>query len=269
MIIELFGAPGSGKTTFARALAARLREHGQRADLVISYRPAERLPNGDSRAGSQPPHQSAAVVSRVTRPLVEMLTLARHPVVNSHSVATALNLIRLVPPKKMIWSIRLSQYISRLSHSWNQARKVGHVVLFDQAYIQAICSLATVSLDIDDSLLELALDYVPKPDLVVFLHAPLEILSARLRERHRKQGPIERMLELGVEHTLESKYIIDRVHELVCARGQPIATASSIEAQSLNESVARIERLVLREPAIQVQGFHDECRVQEREHGDA
>jgi hypothetical protein len=209
------------------------------------------------------------VVRRVTRPLVEMLTLARHPVVNSQNVATALNLIRLVPPKKVLWSIRLSQYISRLSHSWNEARKLDHVVLFDQAYIQAICSLAIGSIGIDDSLIELALDYVPKPDLVVYLHAPLETLSARLRERHRKQGPIERMLELGVEHTLESRRVIDRVHELVCARGQAIASASSLDAQSLNDSVTKIERLVLGASTIQVQGLHNECSVQEHEHGDA
>jgi len=43
MIIELFGPQGVGKTTFARALSAELRERHQIVDLVLSYRPAERL----------------------------------------------------------------------------------------------------------------------------------------------------------------------------------------------------------------------------------
>lgn len=266
MIIELFGAPGSGKTTFARALAARLRERGQKADLVISYRPAERGPFGDSRAES-PSHQSAAVVRRVARPLFEMLTLARHPVANSHDVATALNLIRVVPPKNVTWSIRLSQYISRLSHSWYQARKVDHVVLFDQAYIQAVCSLAVMSSGIDDTRLELALDCVPNPDLLIHLDAPLEVLSARLRERRRRQGPIERMLEFDVERSVDSRRIIDRLDALLCMRGQPVARASSLDSGTLNESLVRIERLVLREPTIQ--GLRNESRVQQHEHGDA
>ncbi len=140
MIIELFGPPGAGKTTFAQALAARLRERGHVAELVLSYRSAERLRCLDPCVAVPRPHQTAAVVHRLTRPVVEMLTLARHPFVNSHDVSTAVNLIRILPPRNLVWSIRLSQYISRLSHSWYQASAAGHIVLFDQAYVQAVCS---------------------------------------------------------------------------------------------------------------------------------
>jgi adenylate kinase family enzyme len=41
MIIELFGPPAAGKTTFARTLAAQLGTCGRPAELILSYRPAE------------------------------------------------------------------------------------------------------------------------------------------------------------------------------------------------------------------------------------
>ena len=41
MIIELFGPPAAGKTTFARTLATRLRDLGHPVELMLSYRPSE------------------------------------------------------------------------------------------------------------------------------------------------------------------------------------------------------------------------------------
>ncbi|MER8486312.1 AAA family ATPase [Mesorhizobium sp. M1322] len=42
MIIEIFGPPGSGKTTFAHALARRLCGDGYHAKVVLSYQPSTR-----------------------------------------------------------------------------------------------------------------------------------------------------------------------------------------------------------------------------------
>ena len=80
MIIELFGPPGTGKTTFVRALTASLLEHGHRAEFKLSLRPAERLREADSI------EWRAIIARRLTRPVVEMLTLARHPIVSARHV---------------------------------------------------------------------------------------------------------------------------------------------------------------------------------------
>ena len=72
MIIELFGPPGVGKTTFAAALTQVVREHGCALEPVVSYRPAEQ----DAGPGG---YQAAAAVHRVIRPVIEPLAVARGP----------------------------------------------------------------------------------------------------------------------------------------------------------------------------------------------
>src|SRR5258708_14393465 len=115
MIIELFGPPGAGKTTFARALAERLREHGHTVDLILSHRPAERSPCEFRSASDLPAHQFSNMIRRLSRPFVEMMTMVRRPFTLSHDVGTALNLIRILPPSNTLSSLSLAPYLPRLS----------------------------------------------------------------------------------------------------------------------------------------------------------
>jgi adenylate kinase family enzyme len=64
MIIELFGPPGAGKTTFARALAARLRERGHTVDLILSQRPAERSPHEIRSASNLSAQRISSMIRR-------------------------------------------------------------------------------------------------------------------------------------------------------------------------------------------------------------
>jgi thymidylate kinase len=242
MIIELFGPPGAGKTTFAHALTNRLRECGHVVELTLSCRPAERPSSASSCSSDPAQHRIAAVARRLSRPLLEMLAIASHPFALSHDIGAAASLMKILPPRNMATAIRLSQYILRLSHSWYQASATRHIVLFDQAFVQLICSLALLGRAVDESLIARALEFSPKADLLIRLDAPPEVRATRLQARERLQGSIERLFELDVTTNLDLVRIIDRLHDLLRSRDQLVLHASSLDQRSLCESVNYIER---------------------------
>jgi thymidylate kinase len=234
MIIELFGPPGVGKTTFAYALGESLRDRGHVVTLFLSYRPAERPPSVDVFAGDA---NAAGVARRLMRPAVEMLALALRPVASSVHIRNAVALIRILPPNTLLWTVRWGQYIVRLSHAWQQASQADHIALFDQAFVQVVCSLALCGRAVDETLVAQALDSVPKADLSIRLNAPYETLKARLYQRESRQSRIERLLEPDRDTSFRFKPIIDHVHEHLRKRGQPVIGAASLDQRSLRESV--------------------------------
>jgi thymidylate kinase len=244
MIVELFGPPGSGKTTFARALAARLRERGHTVDLILSERPAERSAHEIRPASDLSTQHISSMIRRLTRPLAEMLTMARHPVTTSHDVGTALTLIKILPPSNTLWSLRLGQYLSRLSRAWLQASNTGHIALFDQAFVQAVCSLVLICGEVNEELISKALDASPQSDLLVRLDAPTEILEARLRDRQRLESRIERLLELDLATSLRSSTVLDCLHALLRSGGRQIVNAASLDQHTLSEAVEQVEKRI-------------------------
>ena len=83
MIVELFGPPGAGKTTFARTLAAHLRERGHTVDLILSHRPATFAPQ-EIRSGSVASTQQNGIDHKPPDPSVRRddgigAPPARHP----------------------------------------------------------------------------------------------------------------------------------------------------------------------------------------------
>jgi thymidylate kinase len=240
VIIELFGPPAVGKTTFANAVKARLQQNGHDAELVLSYRPAEPSSSLDSPGKKIIAHRSA-VVRRVLRPVVEIGVMMRHPAAFSNDIRVAGKLVGILPPGNPISSLRYLQYLSRLSHSWRRASGGTNIVLFDQGFVQAVCTLVLLSRTHDQKRIERALDLLPKPDLLIRLDAPTEVLEARLCDRQRGQSRAERLLELDLSKNLETANIIDQVHELLRRRGQSVSCFSSLDRHALEDAAELVE----------------------------
>jgi thymidylate kinase len=118
---------------------------------------------------------------------------------------------------------------------------MGKIVVFDQAFVQAVCSLALFCGVADEALISYALDFVPKPDLLVRLDAPIEVLEERLRDRHHLGGKIERLLEQDMEISLNSRNVVDLLHELLSRSGWSVVSMTSLDQGSLETAVEQIE----------------------------
>lgn len=251
MIVELFGPPGVGKTTFASGLTELLREHGQAVDPVMSYRPAEQAL---AVGGADQSHRLIASAQRLTRPVAEMLATADHLLSHPNDVSATAELMRLLPARNLAWSIRLRQYLFRLFRSWDLAAASPYVVLFDQAFVQAVCSLALLSRVPGGARIGRALDAVPEADLLIQLDAPRDILAARLGQRQQHQGRVERLLELDLQTNLGSVGIIDDIQALLRARGRPVTRLECADQPTLQAGLAKagadiLARLKAQRPA--------------------
>lgn len=236
MIVEVFGPPGVGKTTFAAALTRYLSDHDAPVHPVMSYRPAE------LQAGASP---GLASMRRLARPVAATAQITREILGHSPGAEMIAELLRLLPPKSLMWSIRLRQYLLRLFQSWRIAQASAGIVVFDQAFVQGVCSLALLAKAPSSAMLELVLDSVPEPDMLIALTAPRDVLVDRLQERQRRQGRLEQMLELSLQENLASIDIIDDLRLMLRARGKSVTSVQSVDQHALQSGVAAAGAAVL------------------------
>ncbi|MCA0316700.1 MAG: AAA family ATPase [Proteobacteria bacterium] len=234
MIIELFGPPGSGKTTLALALCQRLQRQGHSTAVVLSHR------QGDS-GRSVDPGGSISALGRVGRAFLRTLATVFQPRKHRQELRLTTSLIRLLPPKSPVWMLRFWQYILRLSRCWKRNAQTSRVVIFDQAYLQAVCSLAAFSHAADDHALAGALEAAPQADLVVRLDAPRELLERRLRDRSDREPRMEQFFDAELTTNLAAGPIADRIQWLLEQRGGSIIQVRSLDSVSLGAALDKIE----------------------------
>jgi thymidylate kinase len=175
--------------------------------------------------------------------MVESLAAAGHSTDPGETRATT-ELMRLLVPRNVVQSLRVRQYLLRLSRTWYEAALTGDIVLFDQGFVQAVYTSAQVAEVADSERIGLALDAVPEADLLIRLHAPLQILVARLAERRRRQGSIERLLDRWTN--FGSLGVFDEIHELLRARGRPVICIDSTDKCSLRRGMDQVQRIMVR-----------------------
>src|SRR5579875_3053748 len=150
----------------------------------------------------------------------------------------------LFPPHDIVMALKLRQYLLRLSSTWHHAACSDAIVVFDQAFVQFICTLLSLNGEAIPDRVEAALDALPSPDLLVRLSAPSEILGVRLSERRRRLSAIESLFELDPETNRGSLQIADRLCELVERRNWITASVESCDERSLATAIQHIAGIV-------------------------
>ncbi|TIR21944.1 MAG: hypothetical protein E5X34_15775 [Mesorhizobium sp.] len=218
MILEVFGPSGAGKTTFTSGLVPVLRCHGYPVVLQI----------GDRR-------------HPIRRAALKLAYGLHSKWVGQNPLTT--EIFELLPPKSDLWATRLKWHFELLIQVWNAALTSNETIsIFDQGMVQFVCSLVMFSGVTNQEKIERALDLVPKPNLLVRLQAPREILESRLRERQRHLGIVQRLLEVDLQTSLDNIRHITLVGELVESFGVPTISIDSSHASGRAAALDMIAR---------------------------
>lgn len=216
MILEIFGPSGAGKTTLASELTHVLRVRGY---PVL-------LQSGDR---SHPLRRAA----------VKLVSGLHSKWIGQHSPGA--EVLKILPPKNELWAARLNWHLDALLQAWHSAMASTETIsIFDQGMVQFVSSLVLLSCITDREKVARALELLPKPDFLVRVRAPREIIEARLRERRRNLGIIQKFLELDLQSGLDYVDHVDLIEEEFEAFLVSTACVESLDSDGLTAAAEKI-----------------------------
>jgi hypothetical protein len=245
VIIEFFGPPGSGKTTFSLTLADRLRVHGYPASLRLSARPGEEVLTHGAQGEEEPSGSFRTAARRLIFPAYELIAKAGGWSKTTPNGRVASMLSQALPHGQILRSLRMRQYLLRLSNVWSQASRSQDIWIFDQAYIQAVASIAMVQPNMTDESIVALLQAAPQADIVFRIEAPLEDLEIRIGRRHRNIGGLGRMLEETSVGVREHAVLAQRIEGLLRRLDRQVVAFASVDDETFQENISIAERVTL------------------------
>jgi hypothetical protein len=102
--------------------------------------------------------------------------------------------------------------------------------------------MALLARHVDRSAIVRGLTLIPRPNLLVRLDAPREILEARLRARLGRQGAVERLFELDLQTSLLQIDTTNDVAQTLEEQGGRMIHVTSLDHGLLEKAVDRIVR---------------------------
>jgi hypothetical protein len=114
------------------------------------------------------------------------------------------------------------------------------IVVFDQGFLTALCSMALFARFVDRSIIARGLALIPRPNLLVRLDAPRATLEARLRSRLARQGAVERLFEFDLQTNLRQVETIREVADMLQEQGRRMMHVNSLDRRLLEDAVERI-----------------------------
>ncbi|MGO4736751.1 methyltransferase domain-containing protein [Bosea sp. 2KB_26] len=223
MIIDLFGATGASRASFASELCKRLRESGQTAEIIQGEWPATGDPARD------PPGKTAGPVFRG---IGKWGAAAVLPLSRRFGFWPGFDILAMLPPANAAWFGVLRHYNASLSYAWSEAARSDQIVIFEQGFVQTVCLLATHSWALSEATLEAALERVPKADLVICIDAPPETPET----------------DFGMSHAAAP--VIARADGLLHEHGTPVISLAFHDEATLGSALdAAMEEVLARLPA--------------------
>ena len=173
LVVELCGLPGTGKTTLAGLVAAELTERGRRCEI------ADLAMSAAASRSRRLQHKAAAVAAQA----------ARHPVQTTRSVRW-LAASRQESARDAVAG--LAQWLA-VHQAVAVTRREPGVQLFEEGVVQTLWTIGLrAQRDVVRRLLE-SQDAASRPDLLVVVDAPVDVLRERLAGRSSRHSRTQQL----------------------------------------------------------------------------